>query len=135
MEKKDKWLVNDYIRIKNPLLLKKNCINHEGLADDFNFKTQQKNYEILKETLAVYGVKFNKVYATRWSTNGNLENPNKYVFVVEANLPVVWYKYESDGYGSSQNYLYLGKTKIKLSEWLNAEDIFRKNYIENMLNN
>ena len=80
-------------------------------------------------------IKFMQQGAALLSTNGDLENPNKYVFVVESNLPVVWYKYEYDGYSSSQNYLYFGKTKIKLSEWLNAEDIFRKNYIENMLNN
>ena len=33
-----------------------------------------------------------------------MEKPDKYVFVVESDSPVVWYKYESDAYGLGQNY-------------------------------
>jgi hypothetical protein len=70
-----------------------------------------------------------------WSTSNNLEKPNKYVFVVESDSQVVWYKYESNAYGSGQNYLYLGKKKFKLSEWLYQFDFHeRKNEIEFMKN-
>ena len=71
-----------------------------------------------------------------WSTSNNLEKPDKYVFVVESDSSIVWYKYESDAYGSGQNYLYLEKKKLKLSEWLYQFDLYeRTNEIELMNNN
>ena len=135
MEKQGKWLKNDYIKISNPLKIKRNSIKIECESETFDFVTQKENYNKIKETLEPFGINFKKVYATRWSTSNNLEKPDKYVFVVESDSPVVWYKYESDAYGSGQNYLYLGKKKLKLSEWLYQFDFHeRTNEIEFMKN-
>jgi len=133
MEKQGKWLKNNFIRISNPLKIKPNSIKTECDSDSFDFVTQQENYKMLKQSFEPFGIIFTKVYATRWSTSNNLEKPDKYVFVVESNSPVVWYKYESDAYGSGQNYLYLGKTKLKLTHWLYRYDLQeRKNQIDLM---
>ena len=102
MEKIGNHLVNAYIKIRNPLMLRPNSVNHECNPNDFEFKSQQKKYDLLKASLEPYNIVLTKVYATRWSTCNNLAKPDKYVFVVESNSPIVWYKYESDGYGSGQ---------------------------------
>ncbi len=135
MEKQGKWLKNDFIKISNPLKIKKNSIKTECDSDSFDFVTQQENYNLLKQSFEPFGIFFRKVYATRWSTSNNLEKTDKYVFVVESNSPVVWYKYESDGYGSGQNYLYLGKTKLKLSEWLAQFNFEQRTNLINLMNN
>ncbi len=56
-------------------------------------------------------------------------------FVVESNSPVVWYKYEGNSDGSGQNYLYFGKNKIKLTQWLYASQEIRNNLVEQMNQN
>ncbi len=135
MEKKDKYLVNKYIKIKNPHLLHNQAIIYECNPDDFEFKTQQKNYDDLKSSFERYGITFTKIYSIRWSTHGEPQNPNRYVFVVESNSPVVWYKYEGNSDGSGQNYLYFGKNKIKLTQWLYASQEIRNNLVEQMNQN
>lgn len=94
MEQQGKWLKNKYIKITNPLKIKQNSIKHETNSEDFDFVTQQENYDMLKQSFEPFGIRFTKIYATRWSTCNNLAKPDKYVFVVESNSPVVWYKYK-----------------------------------------
>jgi hypothetical protein len=135
MEKKNRMLVNKYIKLKNPTLSHRNSINHECDSENFEFKTQQENYDKLKESLAEYGIVLSKIYATRWSSYDDINNPNRYVFVVESNSPVVWYKYEGNSVGSGQNYLYLGKKKIKLTQWLLTTKTTRDQFINEMRDN
>ncbi len=135
MEKKEKYLVNKYIKIRNPHLLHRQSICHECNSDDFDFKTQQKNYDNLKSSFEPFGITFTKVYSTRWSTCDEPQNPNRYVFVVESNSPVVWYKYEGDSYGSGQNYIYFGKKKIKMTQWLNGSPETKTILINQMIQN
>ncbi len=135
MENKKNMLVNTYIKIKNPSMLRPNSINHECDPENFEFKTQQKNYDMLKNTLEPYGIVLTRIHATRWSTAGNILDPDRYVFVVESNSPVVWYKYEGESYGSGQNYLYFAKKKIKLTQWLYGTEDFRNQMINQIRQN
>ena len=135
MEKKGNYLVNKYIKIRNPHLLHNQAICHECNPDDFEFKTQQKNYDELKSSFEPYGISFTKIYSIRWSTYDDPENPNRYVFVVESNSPVVWYKYEGNSVGSGQNYLYFGKKKTKLTHWLYGSAQYKNGLIQEMNQN
>jgi hypothetical protein len=133
MEKNGMHLVNAYIKIKNPLLLRLNSVNHECNPDDFEFKTQQKKYDLLKLSLEPYNILLTKVYATRWASADNNGKLNRYSFVVESNSHIVWYKYEAESYCSSQNYIFIGKKKILLNEWLNGTQEFRNQCINDMI--
>ncbi len=132
MEKKGMYLVNSYIKIKNPLILRANSLNYECNSDNFEFKSQQKKYDLLKESLEPYNILLTKVYASRWASSNNNGKLNRYSFVVESNSHIVWYKYEAESYCSSQNYLYFGKKKMLLNEWLNGTQEFRNQSINDM---
>ena len=115
MEKNGMHLVNAYIKIKNPLLLRPNSVNYECNPNDFEFKSQQKKYDLLKLSLEPYNIFLIKVYATRWASVDNHGKLNRYSFVVESNSHIVWYKYEAESYCSSQNYIFIGKKKMLIN--------------------
>ncbi len=135
MEKNGNILVNAYVKIRNPLMLRPNSVNHECNPEDFEFKSQQKKYYLLKASLAHYNIVLTKVYATRWASADNQGKLNRYSFVVESNSPVVWFKYEAESYCSSQNYIYFGKNKMLLNKWLNGTQEFRNQIINEMRQN
>jgi hypothetical protein len=135
MEKNGNQLVNTYIKIRNPLMLRPNSVNHECNPDDFEFKSQQKKYDLLKASLEPYNIVLTKVYATRWASADNHGKINRYSFVVESDSPIVWHKYEAESYCSSQNYIYFGKRKMLLNKWLNGTQEFRNQIINEMINN
>jgi hypothetical protein len=133
MNKIDIHLVNAYIKIKNPLILRPNSVNYEFEPDDFEFKSQQKKYDLLKASLEPYNIMLTKVYATRWASANNNGKLNRYAFVVETNSHIVWYKYEAESYCSSKSYIFFGKKKMLLNEWLNGTQEFRNQIINEMI--
>lgn len=135
MEKQGKWLKNDFIKIKNPLLAYENSINIECNIENFNFSTKAKkqNYEDLRASLEPFGIIFNKVYATKFSTNGQIDKPNRYMFLIDTiDSPVVWYKYDSYNKCGCQNKLFFGKNKITVQQWLNGSAEYRLELINSM---
>jgi hypothetical protein len=133
MEKIGIHLVNDYIKIKNPLMLKPNSVNYECNPDDFKFKSQQKKYDLLKTSLEPYNILLTKVYVTRWASSDNNYKLNRFSFVVETNSHIVWYKYEAESYCSSKSYIYFGKKKMLLNEWLNSTQECKNQIINEMI--
>ena len=133
MEKNGIYLVNAYIKIKIPSILTPNSVNRECNPDDFEFKSQQKKYDLLKASLEPYNILLTKVYATRWASDDNHYKLNRYSFVVESNSHIVWYKYEAESYCSSKSYIYFGKKKMLLNEWLNGGQEFRNQIINEMI--
>ena len=133
MEKNGINLVNAYVKINNPSILRPNSVNQECNPDDFEFKSQQKKYDLLKASLAPYNILLTKVYATRWASADNHNKLNRYSFLVESNSHVVWYKYEAESYCSSKSYIYFGKKKMLLNEWLNGTKEFRNQIINDMM--
>ena len=133
MEKIGNYLVNAYIKIKNPLILTPNSVNYECNPNDFEFKSQQKKYDLLKTSLENYNILLTKVYATRWASSDNHYKLNRYSFVVETNSHIVWYKYEAESYCSSKSYIYFGKKKMLLNEWLNGTQECRNKIINEMI--
>jgi hypothetical protein len=133
MEKIGNYLVNAHIKIQNPLILIPNSVNYECNPDDFEFKSQQKKYNLLKASLENYNILLTKVYATRWASSDNNYKLNRYSFVVETNSHIVWYKYEADSYCSSKSYIFFGKKKMFLNEWLNGTQEYRNKIINEMI--
>ncbi len=135
MEKQGKWLKNDFIKIKNPLLAYENSINIECNIENFNFSTKAKkqNYEDLRASLEPFGIIFNKVYATKFSTNGQIDKPNRYMFLIDTiDSPVVLYKYYSYNKCGCQNKLFFGKNKVTVQQWLNGTAQYRLELINGM---
>jgi hypothetical protein len=135
MEKNGIYLVNEFIKIKNPLMLRPNSVNYECNPNEFQFKSQQKKYDLLKSSLEPYNILLTKVYATRWASSNNNGKLNRYAFVVETNSHIIWYKYEAESYCSSKSYMYFGKKKILLNRWLNGTQEFRNQIINEMIQN
>ena len=93
MKKEGKWLKNDFIKIKNPSIVHENSINIECSIENFNF-------------------------STKFSTNGQIDKPNRYMFVIDSiDSPVVWYKYDSYNKCGCQNKLFFGKNKTTVQQW------------------
>ncbi len=132
MEKINNYVFNKDIKIKNPHTIRNNSVNYECEHHNFDFKIQKKNYDKLKDSLGEFGIMFTKIYASRWSNRGEPQNPNKYVFVVETNSQVVWYRYESEADGSAQNYIFMGKKRIKMTTWIESNYDERRIMIEEM---
>jgi hypothetical protein len=133
MEKNGIYLVNEFIKIKNPLMIRPNSVNYECNPNEFEFKSQQKKYDLLKSSLEHYNILLTKVYATRWASSNNNGKLNRYAFVVETNSHIIWYKYEAESYCSSKSYMYFGKNKILLNKWLNGTQEFRNQVINEMI--
>ncbi len=136
MEKQGKWLKNDYIKILNPLLAHDNSINTECNIENFNFPTKSKkqNYEELRASLEPFGIVFNNVYMGKFSTIGQIDKPNRYMFVIDSNSPVVWHKYDSYNKCGCQNNLFFGKYKITVNKWLGETVEYRRELINQMFN-
>lgn len=134
MEKNGHYLTNAYIKIKNPHNNGFDGEKFECEPDNYDFVNQKKNYNYLKETFEQYGIKFNKIYAIKWQ-NGYDRIVNKYVFVVDTNSPIVWYRYESKSNGSGQNYIFLGKKRINTTQWISADVTTRNSWIDEMNQN
>ncbi len=135
MNKENNMLTNACVKIKNPLMFKPNSINVECDPENYDFKSQQKKYELLKNSLEPYNIRLTMVYAARWSTNPNNDRTNRYSFVVKSDSLVVWYKHESDAVRSSKNLIYFGKNKMLLNTWLNMNIQGKNRVIEEMRNN
>jgi len=99
--------------------------------DDYNFKYHKKYLEKLKESLEPFGIYLDKVQLietnkgtsfTVYSTGPFVENFKE--FSLESESPVIWKKIASKGFGA-HNFLYIGKTKIKLNEWFNYSFEYR----------
>ena len=119
MKENGKWMTNDYnIKITNPIYSPlrdsdndyiDSSHNFVGSADAFDYKFQTKNYNKLKESLEPLNIYLKKIYA------GNIHSPS-YTFVVETNSNIVWFKRATRGM-SANNFLFVGKLKMKLHEW------------------
>ena len=135
MEKEGKWLKNDFIKIKNPSMVHENSINIECNIENFIFSTKSKkqNYEDLRASLEPFGIIFNNVYATKFSTNGQIDKPNRYMFVIDSiNSPVFWHKYDSYNKCGCQNKLFFGKNKTTVQQWLNGSAQYKLELINGM---
>ena len=135
MKKEGKWLKNDFIKIKNPSMVHENSINIECSIENFNFSTKSKkqNYEDLRASLEPFGIIFNNVYATKFSTNGQIDKPNRYMFIIDSiDSPVVWHKYDSYNKCGCQNKLFFGKKKTTVGQWLNGSAQYRLELINSM---
>jgi hypothetical protein len=136
MQKQDKWLKNDFIKIKNPSMVHENSINIECNIENFIFSTKSKkqNYEDLRASLEPFGIVFNNVYATKFSTNGQIDKPNRYMFVIDSiDSPVVWHKYDSYNKCGCQNKLFFGKKKTTVGQWLNSSAQYKLELINGMV--
>ncbi len=88
-----------------------NNINNDCDVSNYDFKFQKKNYENLKSSLEPFGI-----YLT--TVHGVYKEQNKkcHTFTVNSTGPIIWKK--TCAYATANNFVYIRKQKIKLTEWL-----------------
>lgn len=119
------WIENEFKSIKNPAKITGTTNKYEGiLNDNYDFKFQKKNFEAIKKSLEPFGIYPVEIYVA--------ELVSKTTFVVTWSNPnILWQKYESKSFGSSQNQIFYKKTMYKTTEWLRLTP----EEINNILNN
>lgn len=106
MQIEDKWLSNNYIRVKNPMSFIDGEFQTEYSVEEYDFCFHKKNYQRLKDSLEPFGIILEKVYSGLVGKS----------FVVSSNSLIVWQK-KNIITRASTNHLYVGKSIIKLSDW------------------
>ncbi len=113
------WITNGEKKVKNPVKYQGVTGIYQGqLEPNYDFKHQTGNFIAIKKSLEHVQVHPTEIYSS--------ERAGKSSFVVcFSNPDIFWNKYEGEGYGSGQNYIYYKSFKIKTTIWicLTSDDI------------
>ena len=119
MEPNGDYLRNQYIKLKNPVILYQNVHNYVG--DDFatfEWKRQQNNFDKFIEQLAHFDINPTIIHAAKWNPLNQLEQPNRFSFILETSDPnLIWFRKDQNAPGLSYNYVYYKKNKILLTKF------------------
>jgi hypothetical protein len=106
------WITNGIKKVKNPAKYPGVTDVYQGqLQPNHDFKHQTTNFQKIKTSLEAFNIYPTEIYsATR---------AGKSCFTVGFSNPdIVWSKYEGEGYGSGQNFLYYKSYKINTTIWI-----------------
>ena len=121
----DKYIKNENIKIKN-LLKIPNAETYNGNCELYDFRNQKSNFENFKNKIIKLGIYPTTLYGAVWRIN-----TLRHSFLIQTSNPnLLWYRYDTDSFGGSQNYIYIKKQKIKLTNFLVMTD----DQIINLLN-
>lgn len=106
-------------RVTNPCYNPKTgYVTWEGDVNEFDFGgeglEQMSNYNIIRDSLEEFGIKFDKVWSVTISTP---TSPLVKYIVSCKDINIFWYKYESSQHGGAQNNIIVNGCKIKTSTW------------------
>ena len=115
------WISNGSKKVKNP-------VKYQGVTDiyqgqvplNYDWKFQTTNFNAIVNSLAQYGITPTELYSA--------SRAGKSSFVLcFSNPDIIWNKYEGEGFGSGQNFIYYKSHKIKTTIWiiLTNDDISR----------
>jgi len=94
--------------------------------DEYKFKYHKKYFEQLKASLEPFNIHLERVHETI-SNSGTS-------FTVYSNSIVVWKKIASKGI-CAHNFLYVGKEKMKLYDWLGLSEKSREQILNSQIEN
>jgi len=116
----EKTITNNFLKIKNPQLQENTFFNYDGPISEFDFEkmvpTQFSNYKKIEALLNLQQIYFTSINIVKWKPKCNQDNSSRCKFIIETSNPdFLWYKSESEAYGSGNNQIYYKKLKIKTS--------------------
>lgn len=118
-------------KIENPYY-KGDSDRFHGPVDKFEFKTQQKNFEILSKKLSEHNIKLNEIYSSTINRQVSGSIQHGVTFLVTTNTPYIfWYKYESSAAGSGQNIMIINGDKINTTKFIKLDKAGVDLYIKN----
>lgn len=120
MSYNEKW-TNGYVRLTNPQCHRDPSFLYEGPIAEYQFGTQQNNYERIAERLARCNLQLSTINVVKWTTSYG-GNRTKFICLSDDDCKFVWYKYETYSSGSGNNVVYYGKKKMKTTEFLNMDE-------------
>lgn len=106
------WITNGYKKVKNPTKFVGVTDKYEGvLLPHYDFKYQTENFNKITESLVPHQIFPTEIYSA--------SRAGKTFFVVCFNNPnLFWHKYEGEGYGSGQNFIFWKSQKIATTVWI-----------------
>ena len=101
------WITNGSKKVKNPTKIAGTNTKYQGvLNEDYDFHHQTENFNKIKELLEPHQIYGTEIYSAK--------RVGKNIFTVLFNNPhLMWQKYEGQGFGSGQNYIFYKEHKIK----------------------
>jgi len=119
MEPNGDYLHNQYIKLKNPIIIFPSEYNYVGDdLDTFEWKRQQNNFNKFIEQLAHFAINPTIIHAARWNPLNLDDQPNRFSFILETSDPnLIWYRKDQNTAGYSYNYVYYKKNKILLTKF------------------
>lgn len=124
------WITNGIKKVKNPVKYPGVTDVYQGqLQPNFDFKHQTTNFQKIKNSLEPFNIYPTEIYSAM--------RAGKSCFTVGFSNPdIIWTKYEGEGYGSGQNFLYYKSHKISTTSWIIlTHDDIRRIFNENTFTN
>ena len=115
------WISNGLKKVKNPVKYQGVTDKYQGqIPQNFDWKFQTGNFQAISNSLQPFGIYPTEMYSATRAGKSSFT-------VCFSNPDIIWNKYEGEGYGSGQNFLYYKEHKIKTTIWicLTNEDIGR----------
>jgi hypothetical protein len=126
MNMDNKYMKNDNIKIKNILKIP-NAETFNENCSTYNFKSQKLNFEKFKNKIEKCSIVPTQLYAANWEAYSSA----RHSFLVLTSDPnLLWYRYDTNSIGAAQNWIYLKKKKIKLTDFLNMDEQDIVNYLK-----
>lgn len=117
------WITNGIKKVKNPVKYQGVTEMYQGqLQPNFDFKHQTTNFQKIKNSLEPFNIYPTEIYSAMRAGKScfivGFSNPD--IIGAEPNKApsLVWSKYEGEGYGSGQNFLYYKSHKISTTLWI-----------------
>jgi hypothetical protein len=121
----EKYITNGFLKITNPQLQKNSTYKYDGPIQnqlfDFNdiIPTQTTNYTRIESILNTQQIYFTKINIVKWNSQKGYGSPYRCKFIVETTHPyLLWYKYDSEALGGSNNLIYYKNQKIKTTDFI-----------------
>ena len=129
MEQINCFLKNEYIKLDNPITdglgNPRGCYTYHGIAEDYNFDNQKKNFDKFKEIIGSYNIYPDNIYAAKFT----VFNEKRQQFILTtSNHGLIFYHYH--GPSTTSNIIYFKKQKIKLGALDKMEPTLRNKYFE-----
>jgi hypothetical protein len=127
----EKYINNGNFRITNPQLQPECTFSYVGNIELFDFndniKGQQKNFNCIENLLNSQNIYFTEINIVKWNSKINYTSNKRCKFIITTSNPeLLWYKYDTEAPGGSNNIIYYKNKKIKVTSFinLNEDDLF-----------
>lgn len=125
----ERYITNDYLKIKNPQLQENTIFNYNGYIEDFDFNnisSQLNNFFNIQKILNFKNIYFTKINIVKWNSQVRCKYLSRCKFIIQTSNPyLLWYKYDTEAPGGGNNFIYYRDKKIKTTKFITfTEDEF-----------